>query len=416
MSVIQKRPIAQLPNAVFQELGWQYFLSEDAAGYLTSELVVVSETEREAFYQAGNRLYEKFVAAGQHVLDGNLLDRLGIPNNLHEMIRLTWDDDRHLHLFGRFDFAGGVAGLPVKLLEFNADTPTSLPETSLIQWAQLKANGIPEEAQFNFIYEALIDNFKRLRELNPDREPLILFSTLRDAPEDDDNVWLLREAAREAGFETEFRYIDEVIFSEVEGICTEEPQPIHLGAAHSIIGGAQYPEDFGKPYNCYPFWFKLVPWEYIADDEPELCDILTKIVRNDLGIILNPAYTMLFQSKGILKYLWDLFPEEPFLLEAMFKEPIGRFNFPYVSKVFFGREGANVTVHNDIGIPVEMRDGDYARQPSVYQEYAELACDDAGQHYQAGVFFAYEACGLGFRRSRARIIDNGAQFVGHVVA
>ncbi len=391
---MQQQPISQLPGAIFKELGWDYFVSPEATGYLTSELAVITEKERDAFYETGNRLYELFVRAGDYVLKNNQLDQLGIPKNLHELIRLTWEDDRHLHLFGRFDFAGGVDGLPIRLLEFNADTPTSLPETAIIQWAQLKANGIDEGDQFNFIYEALTDNFKRLRDLNGHRAPAILFSTLRDAPEDDNNVHVLQEAAKEAGFETHFCYVDDVTFSDVEGIFA--------------------PDGLGN-FVRYDFWFKLVPWEYIANDEPELCQILTEIVRKDLAVILNPAYTLLFQSKGILKYLWDLFPDDPALLETTFQEPVGRQDFPYVQKVFFGREGSNVTVYDEIGLMVEVREGDYTKQPSVFQAYADLARGAAGQYYQAGVFFAYEACGLGFRRSAHRIIDNSAQFVGHRV-
>jgi len=388
------QPIDQLPNAVFEKLGWDYYISEEAKGYLTNQLVKISTAESDAYYQTANRLYERFVAAGEYVLRNNLLDSLAIPRNLHEMIRLTWEDDQQLHLFGRFDFAGGIGGLPIKLMEFNADTPTSLPETAIIQWGQLEANGIPDDQQFNFVFEALTENFRRLRQLNPDRAPAILFSTLEGAPEDDNNVALLSEAAREAGFETEFRYIHEIVFSEIEGI---------------------FAVDANGKHRSYPFWFKLVPWEYIAQDEPDLCEILTKIVRRDAAIILNPAYTMLFQSKGILKYLWELFPDDPAILEATFKEPIGRTDFPFVQKVFFGREGSNVSLHDAIGLPTEVRNGDYNKQPNIYQALADLAQDESGQYYQAGVFFAYEACGLGFRRSPRRIIDNGAQFVGHLV-
>ena len=392
--MIQFKKINQLPNDVFKQLGWDYFISPEAQDYLVSDLLVIGEAERDAFYQAGNRLYECFTEAGEYVLQKKLLDKLAIPRNLHELIYLTWEDERHLHLFGRFDLAGGVGGLPLKVMEFNADTPTSLPETAIIQWGQLQANGIPETQQFNFVYDALIENFRRLKTLNPDRAPYILFSTLRGAPEDDNNVALLSEAAREAGFQTAFRYIDEVVFSEVEGIFVQEGI---------------------NKFQKYPFWFKLVPWEYIAQDEPQLCGILTNIVRRDEAVILNPAYTMLFQSKGILKYLWDLFPNEPLIPEATFEEPIGRSDFPFVQKVFFGREGSNVTVYDEIGLPLEVRGGEYEKQPSIFQERADLARDDAGQYYQSGVFFAYEACGLGFRRSPSRIIDNGAQFVGHVV-
>ena len=394
MSILSKIPVSKLPNKIFEELGWDYFISGETEDYLVSDLVRISDAERTTFYETGNRLYERFVQAGDHVLNNNLLSELGIPENLHALIRMSWDDDRHLHLFGRFDFAGGVAGLPAKLLEFNADTPTSLPETAIIQWAQLKANGIAEEHQFNFIYESLTEQFVRLKELNPDREPAILFSTLRGAPEDDNNVHLLSEAAREAGFETGFAYVDDVVFSAETGI---------------------FANDADGRLVQWPFWFKLIPWEYIAWDEPQLCHMLTDIVRRDQAIILNPAYTMLFQSKGILKYLWDLFPDDPALLESTFKEPIGRSDFPYVQKVFFGREGSNVALFDDIGLPVEVRNGEYENQPSVYQALAELARDEAGYYYQSGVFVAGEACGMGFRRAKSRIIDNAAQFVGHCV-
>ena len=391
---MQKQSLSQLPNAVFKEMGWDYFISEEAGDYLASEVVIVSDAEREAFYEAGNRLYELFVDAGEYVLRKDLLGTMGIPANLHALIRHTWEDDRNLHLFGRFDFAGGTDGLPIKLLEFNADTPTSLPETAIIQWGQLRANGIPEEEQFNFVYDALIANFKRLRELNPDREPAILFSTLRDAPEDDHNVQLLEMAAREAGFETAFRYVDEVIFSAYNGIFASEGQ--------------------GNTTQ-YPYWFKLIPWEYIALDEPDLMDTLTKIVVNGHAMVLNPAYTMLFQSKAILAYLWDRNPEEPTLLECSLQEPIGRSHYPFVEKVVLGREGANVAIFDAEGLPESVRSGEYENQIKVYQALAQLARDEQGQYYQAGVFFAYEACGLGFRRSPNRIIDNAAQFVGHRV-
>lgn len=391
---MQTHQLPQLPSAVYEEMGWGYFLSPEGNAYLTDEIVEISAAERDAFYSAGNHLYERFVAAAEYVLDNDLLHTLGIPPNLYELIEYTWEDDRHLHLYGRFDLVGGTDGLPMKVLEFNADTPTSVPETAIIQWAQLRANGIPEDRQFNFLYEALVDNFKRLKQLNPGREPAILFSTLEGAAEDDHNVELLQTAAREAGFETAFRYVDEVIFSEINGIFIADEE--------------------GNTTQ-YPFWFKLIPWEYIALDEPEMARILTKIVTRGLAIVLNPAYTMLFQSKAIMAHLWDLFPKDPLLLETSLKEPIGRHNYPFVEKVVLGREGANVAIFDKEGLPETARRGDYEDQIKVYQALAQLARDDKGHYYQAGVFFAYEACGVGFRRSEHRIIDNAAQFVGHWV-
>jgi glutathionylspermidine synthase len=40
--------------------------------------------------------------------------------------------------------------------------------------------------------------------------------------------------------------------------------------------------------------------------------------------------------------------------------------------------------------------------------------DSEGTYYQAGVFFAGEACGLGFRKG-GKIINNTAQFAGHII-
>ncbi|MDX2067739.1 MAG: glutathionylspermidine synthase family protein [Haliscomenobacter sp.] len=391
---MQTHQLPQLPSAVYEEMGWSYFLSPEGNAYLTEEIVEISAAERDAFYAAGNHLYELFADAADYVLENDLLHTLGIPPNLYDLIEYTWEDERHLHLYGRFDIVGGVDGLPMKVLEFNADTPTSVPETAIIQWAQLRANGIAEDRQFNFLYEALVDNFKRLKKLNPGREAAILFSTLAGAPEDDHNVELLQTAAREAGFETTFRYINEVIFSEVNGIFVEEAD--------------------GNTTQ-YPFWFKLIPWEYIAEDEPELCRMLTNIVTRGLAVVLNPAYTMLFQSKAIMAYLWQLYPTEPLLLKTTLEEPVGRENYPFVEKVVLGREGANVAIFDDDGLPETARSGDYENQIKVYQSLAQLARDEAGNYYQAGLFFAYESCGVGFRRSAHRIIDNGAQFIGHWV-
>ena len=50
----------------------------------------------------------------------------------------------------------------------------------------------------------------------------------------------------------------------------------------------------------------------------------------------------------------------------------------------------------------------------VYQAYTELPTDTNGSSYQAGVFYAYEACGLGFRKG-GKILDNMSKFVGHIV-
>ena len=85
-----------------------------------------------------------------------------------------------------------------------------------------------------------------------------------------------------------------------------------------------------------------------------------------------------------------------------------------VEKRCFGREGANTKIINSDGsIDVETS-GDYEGHKAIYQEYVELPTDSMGNSYQAGVFYAYEACGLGFRRGE-KILNNMSKFVGHII-
>ena len=379
------------PETQLRNVGWDWLLGSDTLPYLTKEVVIVKNNEIDAYYEATNTLYEMCVAAAQYVIDNQLWEAAGIPKNLIELIEQSWNDDRHWYIYGRFDLAGGIDNQPIKLIEFNADTATCIPETAIVQWAHLKANDLNGSKQFNDLYESLVRQFVELRERNADLSPSLLLSTMKDNPEDDTNVSVLGEAAREAGFDVEYACIDDVEFSESDGIFCE----------NKTTGQFEF----------FNFWFKLVPWEFIAYDEPELTQILTQIVKNRKVIILNPAYTLLFQSKYILKILWDLYPNHPLLLETK-AEPLH--NQTQVEKVLLGREGANVRIIEPDQSTSNSVGGDYGHYAKIYQSYTEFTKDAAGLSYQAGIFWAGEACGLGFRRGN-KILDNTAQFVGHII-
>lgn len=391
--MVSLQPIKAIDDRTLEEFGFGWHTDSDTTKYIANELVVVSDTEAEAYYEAVNELYEMYTRAAQHVIDNNLFFDLGIPFNLIEPIKKSWENDVHWHLYGRFDLAGGIGGAPIKLIEFNADTPTSLFETAILQWALLKHNGMDEERQFNNVYQAISDNFRRLVTLFDDPEDFekhydgwkILFSSISGNIEEEQTVRLLQQMAIDAGFETGFEPLGGVKFDD-EGIYDSSEEP-------------------------YEYWFKLYPWEDIAIEEPELATQLTTIMQNQKAIILNPAYTLLFQSKGMMKILCDLFPDSPYLLQTSF-EPLK--GVQHVEKRMFGREGANVRIIDAAGSTLETNDGPYSNFKPIYQEYVEFPKDSQGNSYQAGVFFAYEACGLGFRRG-GKILNNMSKFVGHVL-
>ena len=159
MQILNAQPLS---NTDLEELGLSWHTDTDETPYISNEIVEISEQEAQKFYDAANTLYDMYVEAGQYVIDKNLFFDLGIPFNLVEAIKQSWEEEVHWHLYGRFDFAGGLDGNPIKLLEFNADTPTMVYESSIIQWALLKKNGFNDTMQFNSLYEALGDNFKRM--------------------------------------------------------------------------------------------------------------------------------------------------------------------------------------------------------------------------------------------------------------
>ncbi len=388
------KKVKALDNKYLESIGFFWHTDEDKTSYVVDEILEVSTKEANAYYEATNELYDMFCSAGDYVIENNLFHDINIPFNLVDIIKESWEEDVHWHLYSRFDLAGGINGKDIKLIEFNADTPTSLFETSIIQWALLKSNNLDEASQFNNLYEALKDNFKRLITLEADVDKFdeyyskigwkILFSSISSSSEDENTTKLLQHIASEAGFNTQFEYMDKTQFCD-EGIFAKDER--------------------------FEFWFKLIPWEDIAIDESELALMLTDIIKDKKAIILNPAYTLMFQSKGFMKILWDLYPNHPLLLETSF-EPLK--NKKQVEKRCFGREGANIAIVNADNSLETKTNGEYENYKAIYQEYVELPLDEKGNSYQAGVFYAYEACALGFRRG-SKILDNNSKFVSHFI-
>ncbi|AFI06413.1 glutathionylspermidine synthase family protein [Helicobacter cetorum] len=389
MQVIALNP---LDNETLEEIGLEWHTDSDSSAYIADEMVVVSQKEADAYYEACNELYDMFVETAEDVIENERFFELDIPNALIPMIKQSFEEEVHWHIYGRFDLAGGLDGKQIKLLEFNADTPTMLYETAVIQWALLKANGYDENAQFNNLYEAIGENFKRMVTLGDDVSRFdemyegwkILFSSVKGNIEEERTMRFLQDIAQSVGFETDFSYIDEVEFNIEEGV-------------------------FKNGMN-YEFLFKLLPWENIAIDEPELALLMQGMMENKNTIFLNPAYTILFQSKRFLKLLWDRYPNHPLLLETSY-EPLK--NKKQIKKVAFGREGANSEIFDSSMQSLFKTDGVYANHKPIYQEFYELNSHN-GLYYQPNVFFAYESCALGFRKG-GLVLDNFSKFVSHML-
>src|SRR5271165_6707190 len=134
----------------------------DERGYYAFTL---EEIEREIEGPTGEIDAMCLELVGRAVDDEEYLERLKIPENFWPFIADSWHDDQP-SLYGRLDLAFTGHG-PAKLLEYNADTPTSIFESAVFQWTWLEQaierRIIPARAdQFNSIHERLIDAWKKL--------------------------------------------------------------------------------------------------------------------------------------------------------------------------------------------------------------------------------------------------------------
>src|SRR6202171_5618578 len=132
--------------------------------------------------------------------DEKYLQRLKIPETFWPLISESWHRDDG-SLYGRLDlsFDGRNAA---KLLEYNADTPTSIFEAAVFQWTWLEQaierHIIPRRAdQFNSIHERLIEAWKKLGEARH-----LHLAGATESDEDAGTLAYLEDTARQAGLTT----------------------------------------------------------------------------------------------------------------------------------------------------------------------------------------------------------------------
>ncbi|HSV28593.1 MAG TPA: glutathionylspermidine synthase family protein, partial [Candidatus Omnitrophota bacterium] len=147
---------------------------------------------------ASAELHGLCLQAVEHAMAGDGLERLGITGLAAELARDSWRR-REPHFYGRFDLAWTGDG-PPKLLEYNADTPTSLFEAAVVQWQWLQ-DFAPEADQFNWIHEALVARWADIAIGVAGRTALHLACVTPHA-EDEGTLRYLQATALEAGLAT----------------------------------------------------------------------------------------------------------------------------------------------------------------------------------------------------------------------
>lgn len=315
------------------------------------------------------------------------LRRFAIPEFAFDLVKDSWHKQR-FSLYGRMDFSYHGAGTgPAKLLEYNADTPTSLYEAGFFQWLwleqQIERGELPGNAdQFNSLQERLINQFAEFRKKFAGHGIHMCCSP--DTVEDRGTVQYLQDCAIQAGLSNKFLYVDDIGQSK-EGLYTDNDDEVIEAC------------------------FKLYPWEFM----------LQEAAAKDLASAevwwLEPLWKSVLSNKAILPYLWQKHKGHPNLLASYFADDTSAdLSGEFVRKPIFSREGANIDWLKD-GKAIMSSDGPYGEEGAIVQQAHPLPVVE-GQHMLVGAWVVGdEPAGLTIREDASPITQDTSRFVPHFI-
>ncbi len=315
--------------------------------------------------------------------DERMLKLLRIPERFWTYIAASWKRGDP-SLYGRFDLRYDGNG-PAKLLEYNADTPTSIYETGYFQWTWLEdaieRQIIPRDAdQFNSLHEALIEGWK---EIGKGRH--LHLACVTESNEDHGTVKYLQDTAQQAGLASTILAMNEIGRTPKGLFVDAQDKPIELA-------------------------FKLYPWEWMMREQ------FGTYLPGAATQWIEPPWKAVLSNKGILPLLWAMFPRHPNLLPAFFDddEKAAELGNSYVRKPLYSREGANVEVVV-AGEQIDSDPGPYGAEGFVRQAVAPIPQFDGNYTVLGSWFAAGRACGLSVREDASPITKNTSRFLPHAI-
>jgi glutathionylspermidine synthase len=352
-------------QARVERFGFDFHTLDGAPYWVEDGCFRFEAEEIDRIEAAGTELHAMCLQAVERICTRGEFDRVGLGEQAARLAEASWRR-RDPGLLGRMDLAYDGTGEPV-LLEYNADTPTSLLEASVIQWYWLEDTGAGAD-QFNRIHEALVARWPSVAQ----RDAPVHFTGALESHEDYGNLAYLRETCNEAGFETRLLDITDIGLQPTGFVDLDD----------KIIRQLD----------------KLYPWEWLLAE-----DFGAAIARNEIRWI-EPAWKQVLSNKRLLPLLWELFPGHPNLVPAAV-DP-ARLRGPVARKPQFGREGEQISLHPEARALS-------AHRNFVLQEQVPLFRSEHG-HALLGLWIVgEEAVGLGLREDDDAVTRDTSRFVPH---
>jgi glutathionylspermidine synthase len=348
---------------------WDDYWKEDACYRFSSSEIDMLEAVTE-------ELHGMCIEAVRLVIREDRFAQLRIPQEFHAAIRQSFERD-DFSLYGRFDLAYDGKSAP-KLLEYNADTPTSLLESAVAQWYWLQ-DKYPQQDQFNSLHERLVERWHLLG-----ARRTIHFASIAGNEEDWVCTAYLMDTATQAGHVA--RRID------IEDIGWDE-------------ANQRFVDMENRPIDTL---FKLYPWEWMMREE-----FGSRLLKAPTRFI-EPIWKSLLACKGILPILWEMCPGHPNLLPAFFEDDERRLQLnSYAKKPLYSREGANIELH-ERGKMLAQDDGPYGAEGAIYQALHLLPAFGDRFAVIGSWIVGNQAAGMCVREDVSPITTNMSNFVPHL--
>jgi glutathionylspermidine synthase len=397
---MQRHTITPRPNwqSIVEQQGLTFHSPDSALSphpyWDESAFYEFTAAEVDTLEAAGNELQTMCLAAAQNVVDNERYAELEIPAEAVPLVEWAWNAEPPA-LYGRFDilWSGATSPTAPKLLEYNADTPTSLLEAAVIQWYWLKnldPAAFPDPDQFNSLHEKLITKWK---DIDPYLKKPVYFASA-DYPEDVLTIAYLRDTAEQAGLATRQLLMHDIGWNEARQMFVD------VDPAESPILSI----------------FKLYPWESMLEEAFAAQCLSTYKSMN----WIEPIWKILLSNKGILPILWELYPNHPLLLESHFVTSASGWRPApgWVRKPMHSREGANIVMATPNGQTIKT-EGPYDNRLLIDQAFGPVASfTDATGSQRFPVLGLWmidqECCGMGIREDAGPITGNLSSFVPHI--
>lgn len=371
-----------------EKLGYGFFEPAGTPGWTEEAYFRLDPNEFRILEETAERVHRMCMSALKKVVDERLYPLFGIDVGIGKMITESWERNDP-SICGRMNFVWNGDD-PPQMFSYDADNPSGLFETAVMQPDWRAAHRFPEPRQSDHLHDKLVARWRQLAKgrYNLAATPLYLTVMTPNTPEEH-SLHFMGIAAQQGGWSAQYIPLQDIGWNGTYFTDAEEKEISWVLKRH--------------------------PWNEIVETS------FGPNIPVSGSIWIEPLWRMILENKAFLTLLTEMYPEHPNLLPTYSSNRFTTISEQYVVKPTFGRGGQNISVYEisdnrgPRSLVLEETRGDCGSGDFVYQSFVKPPSYD-GNYPHFGVWMvADEACGLSVHESRTLIASDAAHFVPHII-